>query len=156
MHSSTLEPGASRVYPGGSCLRKQKGAPGSSWPGESGGQGCLQGPRPAVKHLLFRWPRSQSPGAALGSARVHKHGQGVHLLPGVRPQPWPRSPSHSFLPKTLPSFPGVPGTAFSLFSQLSPEAANLGFFRYFTPNSALADTSHDPPEDRGAPGSWEP
>lgn len=106
-----LNPGASRVYPRGSCLRKQRGAPSSSWPGDSGGQGCLQGTRPSVQHLLFRWPGSQSPGAALGSARVHKHGRGVHLLPGLRPQPWPRSPSHTPSSQTLPQLPWGPGAA---------------------------------------------
>lgn len=118
-----LRPGPSRVCPRGSCLRKQRGAPSSSWPGESGGQGCLQGTRPSVQHLLFRWPGSQSPGAALGSARVHKHGRGVHLLPGLRPQAWPRSPSHTPSSQTLPSFPGL--------LVLPPDPANLGFSRYF-------------------------
>lgn len=155
MHSSSLEQllRAGRVYPRGSCLRKQKGAPNSPWPGESGGRGCLRRTRPSVKHLLFRWPRGRSPGQLWDQPRFTNTAPGIHLLHGVRAA-GPRSPSTVCLfldlperrdtpssQKLSPASLGVPDAAFPLSSLSCHQNQQIWDFPGITPNAAVAHTS---------------
>lgn len=147
----SLEPAGFILGEAGGCSQFQL-AWGKWWPGMFAGDKAISA-TPSVP--LAQEPKSR------GSSGISQGSQtrpGRSPPPGVRPQPWPRSASHSFLPKPSPASLQL---LVLPFLSAATRSSKSGIFQVFTPNSALLTPATTPlraaePQDPESSGSSAP